>query len=89
MINYNRLPDHMQDAMRLYVERGIQPGSFLTAVLSNDLMGALGRADDINLDALPAYGRFLYNDAPCGCYGSADHVRDWIKGGGLAGLEAA
>lgn len=84
-INYDSLPPHMQDGMRLYIENGIEPGSFLTAVLSNDLMKALGKADDVNLYALPAYGRFLYNNAPCGCYGSPKAVETWIKHGGLAG----
>ena len=84
-INYSSLPFHMQDAMRLYIESGIQPGSFLTAVLSNDLMGALGRADDINLHALPLYGRFLYNDAPCWCFGSPEKVAAWIARGGMLG----
>lgn len=86
MIDYSRLPHHMQDGMRRYIESGIQPGQFLTAVLSNDLFGALKRADDTNINALPDYGRFLYNNAPCGCYGSAQHVRDWISHGGMNGL---
>ena len=43
-INYDSLPPHMHDVMRLYIEHGIEPGSFLTAVLSNDLMKALGKA---------------------------------------------
>lgn len=84
-IDYSSLPLHMQDGMRLYVEHGIQPGSFLTAVLSNDLMRALGRADDINLHALPAYGRFLYNDAPSWCFGSPEKVEAWIERGGMLG----
>ena len=84
-IDYSSIPSHMQDGMRLYIEHGIEPGSFLTAVLSNDLMKALGKADDVNLHALPAYGRFLYNDAPCCCYGSPSAVATWIKHGGLAG----
>lgn len=88
-INYSSLPCYMQDGMRLYVEHGILPGGFLTAVLSNDLMGALGKADDINLHALPAYGRFLYNNAPCGCYGSLQAVASWCKAGGLNGIRAA
>lgn len=85
VINYSSLPGYMQDVMRLYVEHGIFPGSFLTAVLSNDLMEALKRADDVNRECLPGYGRFLYNEAPCGCYGSPDAVAAWCKRGGLNG----
>lgn len=86
-INYSYLPEHMQGAMQRYIERGIQPGSFLIAVLSNDLMGALKRGDDVNLGALSAYGRFLYCEAPRHCYGSLLHVNKWINQGGLAAYE--
>ena len=89
-INYSRLPGYMQDGMRLYVERGIEPGSFLAAVLSNDLMEALRRGDDVNQRSLRDYGMFLYNEAPCGCFGSVENYRSWIKHGGLVGnAEAA
>lgn len=83
MNGYDLLPQHMCDEMQRYIDHGIMPGSFLTAVLSNDLMGALGRADEINIHALPNYGRFLYNHAPCGCFGSAELVRAWAGKGGL------
>lgn len=89
MVNYTSLPEYMRDGMQLYIEEGILPGSFLKAVLSNDLMGALGKADETNLAALPAYGRFLYNEAPCGCYGSPAVVASWCNSGGLNGIAAA
>lgn len=83
------LPPHMADAMKLYIENGIPPGSFLSAVLSNDLMGALGRADDVNRSALHRYGTFLYSYAPPACFGSPDLFLAWVERGGLAGQEAA
>ena len=85
-INYSSLPDYMQNGMRLYVEHGVMPGDFLMAVLSNDLLGALRKADDLNQSILPVYGRFLYNEAPCGCYGSPAVVAAWSMTGGLEGL---
>lgn len=85
-IDYSRLPGHMQDGFRLYIERGIPGGSFMTAVLSNDLMGAFGRADDINRARLFDTCAFLANHAPIGCYGSPERVKDWIKDGGLEGI---
>lgn len=81
------IPEYMRDGMTRYIKRGIPPGSFLTAVLSNDLIGALRKADDTNINALPAYGRFLYNYAPAGCYGSPDAVDRWIQKGGTEGIE--
>ena len=71
------LPPHMIDGVVRYLVRGIPPGSFLNAVLSNDLMGALREADDANRNALWAYGNFLYNCAPSDAYGSPERVAEW------------
>lgn len=87
-INYSGLPEHMRDAFRLYIEKGIPPGSFTQAVLSNDLMGAMGRADIVNRHAIFETCAFLANFAPIGCYGSPEHVKDWIAHRGLEGLMA-
>lgn len=81
----NTLPFHMQDAVRLWIERAIPPGSFLTAVLCNDLFEALGRADDVNAYALKSYAVYFYSFAPGGCYGSPERFAEWAKSGGLAG----
>lgn len=71
------LPVHMHGAISRYIARGIPPGSFLTAVLSNDLMGAFGKADDDNRGALFEWVRFIYQYAPVGCHGSPEKVRAW------------
>ena len=39
-------------------------GSFLTAVVKNDLIDACGRADDINVSVLSIYAKFLFNKVP-------------------------
>lgn len=89
MFNYSILPDYMQEGMQLWIERGILPGGFLTAVLRNDLMGALGRADSTNIDRLKDYGMFLYNEAPSDCFGSDEKVQKWEERGGLRGKQQA
>lgn len=83
MTDYSRLPAHMRGAAQRYVEKGIPPGSFLTAVLSNDFKGAFARADDANISAMRDWAMWLYNDAPCGCQGSPESVSAWIKAGGM------
>jgi hypothetical protein len=88
-INYDRLPEHMREGARRYIEKGIKGGSFMTAVFSNDFMGAYRKADDDNTAAMREWAMFLHNDAPRGCYGSPQHVKDWVAQGGLSGLEAA
>lgn len=87
-IDYSSLPAHMQDGARRYIEHGIPPGHFLQAVLRNDFMEAFRRADDVNTECMRDWAVFLSSHAPIGCYGSPEHVADWIKSGGLAGLVA-
>jgi hypothetical protein len=75
--------------MQRYIEQGVAPGSFLSAILCNDFMAAAGRADDINQRALFAYCYFLYNEAPAGCHSSESNFKHWLEIGGLRGITAA
>lgn len=70
----------MHDALRLYFEKRIPPGHFLTAVLEGDLFEALSRADEKNINALKAYGMWLWNEAPEGrkAWGTKEAVARWI-----------
>lgn len=54
----------MMDELDNYLQDGIPPGDFLRAVLANDLVGAVGRADKENLHNLPAYANYLYWELP-------------------------
>jgi len=72
------IPDHMMDGLTRYIESGIPPGHFLSAVLSNDLYEAVSRADDENVKILPAYIGYLVNEAPSNCWGSREKVKAWI-----------
>lgn len=63
---YSNLPQEVQDELMSYVA-GKHPwpfGSFLTAVLANDFIGAVGRADTSNLRLLQDYAWFLANNMP-------------------------
>ena len=85
-INYSTLPKNMQEGARLYVEHGIEGGSFLTAVFSNNFLEAFHAADPINTKRMEDWALFLYNDVPWNCKGSPEAVREWISVGGLMGL---
>ncbi len=63
--------------MDRYVKNAIPPGGFLTAVLSNDLKEAFGRADDINLDHMKEIVVYCYNEIPSNCWGSREAMADW------------
>lgn len=73
------VPEHLRDGLLRYIEHGISPGHFLTAVLENDLMGAVGRADSESARGLVGLCTYLYNDAPSGCHGSPEKVAAWVK----------
>jgi len=74
--------DNMMGAIYRYIRHGIPPGSFLTAVIENNLSEAVGRADDENLENLPAFPAYFYNEAPSPCWGSPEKRRAWIAKGG-------
>ncbi len=73
------IPERMQDSITHYIEDGYAPGSFLTAIICNNLRMAVEQADAENLNNLPAYVDFFYNHAPMGCWGSKERMEKWIK----------
>jgi hypothetical protein len=73
------IPNHTQTALTDYIERGIPVGGFLHAVLSNDLFGAVGRADAQNLPALKDITGWIFMQAPQGSWGSEALVLRWIQ----------
>lgn len=87
IIKYDRLPEHMQDGARLYIERGIEPGGFLTAVLENNLTAAFGRADGTNKLRMQDWVEWLYWDIPSPAWGSKEKVTQWIANRGMEGLD--
>lgn len=79
--NNYRIPQHMVEGLDIYINHRIKQGSFLHAVLCNNLKEACLCADNKNLANLPAYINFLYNYAPINCWGSPEKVAAWLKGG--------
>lgn len=73
-----QIPDYMREGINRYIEHGIEPGSFLTAVIQNDFVNAVAQADDNNIRNLPAYANYFYNHAPSQCWGSAEVMNEWI-----------
>ena len=79
LLAISRIPDYMHEPLVLYVVHRIQGGSFLTAVLSNDLTEACACADDNNKRCLFDYINFLYNNTPRICWGSPEKVQKWLQ----------
>ena len=82
MYNYDILPEHCRNGMRMYIEQGIIPGSFLKAVICNDFVKSFQYADDTNVKRLHDYAKFLYWEAPAGSWGSEKRMYNWAKNKG-------
>ena len=73
------IPARMMPSIQRYITDRLRPGNFLQEVISNDLYGAIARADDENLENLPAYLSFFNNEAPGLCWGSKKKMEEWIE----------
>jgi len=73
------IPQYTLASLTRYVEHGIPPGSFLCAVLENNLVRSVGRADRENLAALPEIVKYVYNEIPSNAWGNSKSVSDYIE----------
>lgn len=71
------IPGRLLEGLNRYALRGERPGKFLTAVLDNDLLWAIGHADPESREALPVIVEYAYNRLPASCWGSPKRVREW------------
>ena len=71
------IPQPLLNSLELYVERGVLPGGFLSAVLRNDLSEALSYASDSSLTCIRTIHMFIYNCAPGFCWHSPEKVEAW------------
>jgi len=76
------IPRHCREGLLNYLRYyGVQPGHFLTAILSNDLAEACARADEDNQQAIYEYVFVLNNYAPREAWGSPATFEAWINRG--------
>lgn len=78
MYEYSKLPEGLQGGMQRYLEHGILPGHFLTAVLENNLFSAVMRADSTNLSLIADIVKWIHNEAPGNSHGSEAIVIEWV-----------
>ncbi len=79
MIDELTIPRSIEDGLRRYVQDHCPTGDFLYAVLSNDLMEAMGRADENNRVALFEICTYIWNYLPGACWGSKEKVDRWLS----------
>lgn len=78
-IRYEMLPENLREGVQLYFERGCPPGHFLKAVICNDLVDAVGRADLNNQRNLAEIVKFFVNYIPAVAWGSEESYQQWIE----------
>lgn len=76
---YYPIREDLFGALERYLNHGIMPGSFLTAVLENNLVEAIGRADFMNSANLKNIVGYIYNHMPSTSWGSPMKVREYLK----------
>ena len=79
------IPDHLISGLANYVVNGRPTGGFLRAVISNDLVEAMGRGTVDSIGAIRDIIIFFANCTPNGCYGSPAIYKAWVEIGGILG----
>ena len=73
------IPEHTHDALIRYFVHGMEPGSFVTAMLAGDLFNAAFKADHLNKLAMGNIAVWIVHHAPHNSYGNADIVATWCR----------
>ncbi len=79
LLESSEVPPTLHNGLVLYLTQGIRPGSFLTAVLSNQLVQAVNAGDESSLAALVPLVRWLYMAAPALSWSSESNMQAWIQ----------
>lgn len=79
-----KYPDVPEGVISGFINYGwdrIPTGSFLRAVLENDLKMACAKADNVNRHRLFEIVNLMYNELEFECQGSPEKVKAWLEGG--------
>ena len=73
------LPEHLRESIDAYVKDGRPTGSFLQAVIENDLARAVSLADDDNLGLIHVIVNYLHWECVSSCWGGERQYKKWIE----------
>lgn len=76
-IDWEMCAPKLRGGLIRWVESGVYPGSFLRAVLANDLHEAVVHADRDSLAGIRSLVLFVYNELPSQAWGSAEKCKKW------------
>jgi hypothetical protein len=78
-INYSKAPNQsMVAGIKRYVEHGIMPGHFLTALFSDKLTDTFARADGTNTPLIKEWVQWIYNEMPSNLVGSLERMASHV-----------
>ena len=77
--SHYQVPDHTKRAFEDYILHGYPPGSFMSAVLSNNFIGAACQAGHVNREHLTDIAKWVINVAPSMCWGNERAIKDWLS----------
>jgi len=72
------IPRAIKQQIDNYIDNGVPPAGFLSAMLCNNIRDAVARADDENKRALYDIVIYLENFIPNMAWGSAERVEKWL-----------
>jgi hypothetical protein len=78
-LEYHKIPQHIKDSLLRYLQFGYSPGSFLMAVLTNNLGEAIGNADKHSMEKLKLIWLFTVNAMPGVAVGNRKIVDEWMS----------
>jgi hypothetical protein len=74
---FDGLREPLRGGVQRWLEAGIQPGSFLSSVIANDLKESFRCADDSNLASMREIVAWFYNKMPMPAWGSVANAEKW------------
>lgn len=75
---FKDIPANLLTSLEMYYDYKLCPGSFLKAVLCNDLKGAIAHGDEDSVIALASIVKLLYNHIRADCWGSKENYEKWL-----------
>lgn len=76
--NGAKLPDETIAALELYRTKGLPPGEFLQAILSNDLKRAVSEGLSDERETIAQVVAWAHGNLPTQAWGSEGAVEEWI-----------
>jgi hypothetical protein len=77
--------DQLLAGLRIYFMLGRPPGDFLTGILKDSFIEAIGRADPTSLGIVKDLSTYVKNYPPMELWGDEDSFQHCVEGGGLVG----